>query len=99
MSLTVTSAHEGRTAIIVLETYDEDDNRTDADDTPVITISRSDSELVDPIVLTTMLKFDLGGYKYYWDTTGVIPGQYIITATYNMDSHPQALKTVFTVAK
>jgi len=101
MSVIVTSAHKGRTQIIVLTTYDEADSLTDADGTndptptyPTVLIKKGESGFAPEVVNTEMSKTSLGVYKYYWDTTDVTTGLYNIEIDWIMDGHPQHLEII-----
>lgn len=84
--ISVTSAEKGNTIRVYLETYDENDNRADADFPPVLYIKKGDSALVAPLVDgVEMNKVDLGGYEYLWDTKNAPLGPYDITVIYSMD--------------
>ena len=98
--IAVTSAQRGNTVRVYLETYDENDNRTDPDATPVIYIKKGDSALVTPLIDgVVMSKVDLGGYEYLWDTTNAPLGPYDITIDYSMDGVRRVPERKFYLAR
>ena len=106
MAVIVTSSFKGRTPIIILNTYDENDNLTDPDGVngspaiyPTIVITKSDSELVDPVVEEAMTRTSLGEFKYYWDTRSIQPGTYKIEISYFMDGNSQLQKMQYVLAE
>ena len=98
--IVVTSAQKGNTIRVYLETYDDNDNRTDADSTPALYIKKGDSALVSPLIDgVAMIKVDLGGYEYLWDTVEAPLGPYDITVNYTMDGIRRVAETKFYLAR
>jgi len=78
VALIVNSEHVGSTIIITLWTYDLDDNLTDADELPTISIKRGESALAPFVVEETeMTHAALGRYTYHWDTRGLKSGDHM----------------------
>ena len=86
----VTSQHIGSTIILTLETYDEEDVKTDVDDLPTpqypaITIKKGKTIFVVINAQAIMITHPATGeYKYYWDTTGYPLGPYNIEIEYSV---------------
>ena len=98
--ISVTSAQKGNTVRVYLETYDDNDNRTDADSAPILYIKKGDSALVTPLVDGVMMsKVDLGGYEYLWDTKDAPLGPYDITTVYTMDGIRRVAERAFYLAR
>jgi len=97
--ISVTSAQKGNTIRIYVETYDSDDNLTDADTPPVLYVKKGDSALVAPLIDgISMTRVDLGKYEQLWDTKDAPLGLYDITVIYSMDNVRRAVERSFHLA-